>query len=159
MAVNLSRTLQELDDFLQFVLGLFLAGDVGEVSLLGAFVVVLLGAALAEAEGLAAAALHLAVHEEDEGADAVDEGSSELTNQGLTLRCPPRDAHVLVLAASCRSCGIAVGNLRGDSDHGLSERLASATVISALVEDLDRIDISLVQVLEEGGVRDGPASS
>ena len=65
---NFGRVLQEVDDFLDFFLGLVAAGDVGE----GDLVVVLVEharLALAEAEGAAlAAALHLA-HEIDPDTD------------------------------------------------------------------------------------------
>src|SRR3546814_2998861 len=71
-ALELLRVAQELDDLLQLLLGLVYAGDVVE-----GYATDLLGQQarlrLAEAPGLAAAALHLA-HEEDPHADQQQHG-------------------------------------------------------------------------------------
>ena len=64
--LELLRLAQELDDLLQLFLGLFHAGDVLERDLL-LLRGVQAGAALAEAERLVSAALHLAHHEDPEG--------------------------------------------------------------------------------------------
>ena len=80
------RLAQELDDLLQFFLGLFDARDVLErhLALLRGMQA---GAALAEAQGLVAAALHLAHHEDPEADQQQERRSVHQDRDPAVARC------------------------------------------------------------------------
>ncbi len=148
---ELLGVLQELDDLLELVLRLLLAGDVGEVDLLGAFDVAL-GLALSEREGLVARALGLAIDEPDK--EKPDDPREELDEEPSRRHSLHRagDLYLLVLELLDEG-GIGVRDIRLEDAHVPRLALKGALDL-VLVDDLHRIDLALVQVLHESRVRD-----
>ena len=132
--LELLRLAQELDDLLQLFLGLFHAGDVFERHLL------LLGgvqarAALAEAQGLVAAALHLAHHEDPER-DQQDEGRSVHQERDPVAGVGVLDSR---RRRPCRAAGrrVRVVERDGGMKAGSAVRKSPWTSLPAMVTLLD----------------------
>ena len=146
---ELTRILEKLDDFLEFVLGLVLAGHVGKVDLLGGLHVTL-GAALAERESAIAAALDLPEHEPDEEESEHPREEIDEHPQGRHVARPAGDLNRLLLQFS-QQLGIGVGN-------GSLEKLAWTALELPLdfvpVDDLDRLHHVLVQVVQKHRIGD-----
>ena len=139
-AGELLRALEELDDLLQLVLGLVLAGHVGEGDAL-ARVQVALGPALPEGEGLVAVSLHLAEHEPDE--EEPDDPGEELdeNGEGRDGLGAARDLHSLVLEG-LHQVVVRVGDGRLEEVDlaGLGLQRALDLV---LVDDLHLVDLAV----------------
>ena len=141
--LELLRFAQELDDLLQLFLGLIHAGHVLEGDLL------LLhgkqaGPALAERQGLIAAALHLPQHEEPQRRDHNDGSEVEQNREpGIALRILHRDADLVVLKD--------LEHVRVVGGHGGVERFPVAGVVPVnfAVDDGHVADLALLAVLHE----------
>ena len=147
---ELLGALQESDDFLQFVLGFFLSGHVGEAHLLSGFKIAL-GLALAELEGLVPRALGLTEHHPDEG---------ESYHPGKEFQQYPERRHAgngtryldAFFAQDGEQLGILVRN-HGSEISGVPARTLERTFYHIAVEYLDGIHFSPVQIGGEGRIR------